>query len=55
MRTIEYTATLLSDGHLSMPKEIKEELGLDKNSLVQVAIAKKTKAKNKSIKDFFIG
>ncbi len=40
MKTAEYTGTILSDGHIDIPKNIREELNLQKNSMVRVTLVK---------------
>ena len=36
MKVIKYIATVLPDGHLSLPEEIKKKKGLTANSKVKV-------------------
>ena len=38
MKAIKYTAKVLPDGHLSLPEEIKEKMGLTPNSKVNVVL-----------------
>jgi bifunctional DNA-binding transcriptional regulator/antitoxin component of YhaV-PrlF toxin-antitoxin module len=38
MKTINYSAKVLPDGHLSLPEEIIEKLGLAINSTVEVTL-----------------
>ncbi|MBI4650086.1 hypothetical protein HY745_02130 [Candidatus Desantisbacteria bacterium] len=40
MKTAEYTGTILSDGHIDIPKNIRKELKLQKNSMVRVTLVK---------------
>lgn len=49
MKTINYSAKVLPDGHLSLPKEIIEKLGLAINSTVEVTLKldrKRERARN---------
>jgi len=38
MKTINYTAKVLPDGHISLPHEIKEAMGLVVNSVVKITL-----------------
>ena len=38
MKTVNYSAKVLPDGHLSLPEEIFEKLGLAINSTVEVTL-----------------
>lgn len=38
MKNIKYIAKVLPDGHLSLPEEIKEKMGLTANSRVKVVL-----------------
>ena len=51
MKAINYSAKVLSDGHLSLPKEIIEKLGLTINSRVEVTLKLDRKREN-AIKAF---
>lgn len=50
-KAINYSARVLSDGHLSLPDEIRREMGLVVNSIVKVTL-KTDKRKEKAIKAF---
>ena len=52
MKTAEYTTTILPDGHLFIPKEVKKKLDLTETSKVKVIIAKEEKEKNGSTQEF---
>ena len=52
MKTVKYTTTILSDGHLFIPEDVKKELELDNNSIVKVVIAKEEGIKAKSTEEF---
>ncbi|KAF5424239.1 MAG: hypothetical protein C5S41_05535 [Candidatus Methanomarinus sp.] len=41
MKVINYTAKVLPDGHLSLPEDIKKEMGLIVNSTVKITLEKK--------------
>lgn len=45
----EYTARLLKDGHLSIPKEIIDKLKIDKESKLRVTVEVEGKAKKEKI------
>lgn len=47
MKTIEYKANVLPDGHLSLPKSVKKRLRLETNSIVKVKILKDDKENRK--------
>lgn len=51
MKVINYTARVLPDGHLSLPEEIKKEIGLEINSIVKV-ILERGVHREKAIKAF---
>ena len=51
MKAINYTAKVLPDGHISLPNEIKEEMGLAVNSVVRVRLERDVKKEN-AIKAF---
>jgi len=53
MKAINYTAKVLPDGHISLPDEIKEEMGLAVNSVVRVRLERDVKKEN-AIKAFGI-
>lgn len=38
MKTVKYIAKVLPDGHLSLPEEIREKMGLVANSRVKVVL-----------------
>ncbi|MCX9014424.1 MAG: hypothetical protein OIN89_06480 [Candidatus Methanoperedens sp.] len=38
MKSLNYTARVLSDGHISLPAEIKEAMGLAVNSVVKITL-----------------
>lgn len=40
MKVINYTAKVLPDGHISLPYEIKEAMGLAVNSVVKITLEK---------------
>ena len=40
MKVINYTAKVLPDGHISLPHEIKEAMGLAVNSVVKITLEK---------------
>jgi bifunctional DNA-binding transcriptional regulator/antitoxin component of YhaV-PrlF toxin-antitoxin module len=50
-KAINYSARVLSDGHLSLPDEIRREMGLAVNSIVKVTL-KTDKQKERAIKAF---
>ncbi len=52
MKTVEYTTTILPDGHLAIPKEVKKKLDLTETSKVKVIIAKEEKEKIRSTQEF---
>ena len=41
MKAINYIAKVLPDGHLSLPEDIKKEMGLIVNSTVKITLEKK--------------
>jgi hypothetical protein len=45
----EYTARLLKDGHISIPKEIIDKLKIDKESKLRVTVEMEGKAKKEKI------
>ena len=45
----EYTARLLKDGHLSIPKDIIDKLKIDKESKLRVTVEVEGKAKKEKI------
>lgn len=51
MKTINYSAKVLPDGHLSLPEEIIEKLGLAINSTVEVTL-KVDRKRERAIKAF---
>lgn len=51
MKAIEYIAKVLPDGHLSLPEEIKEKMGLSANSRVKVVLEREAK-REKAIEAF---
>lgn len=51
MKTINYSAKVLPDGHLSLPEEIIEKLGLAINSTVEVTL-KVDRKRESAIKAF---
>lgn len=51
MKTINYSAKVLPDGHLSLPEEIIEKLGLAINSTVEVTL-KLDRKRESAIKAF---
>jgi hypothetical protein len=51
MKAVNYTAKILSDGHLSLPQEIRQELDLSVNTLVKVTLKIDTR-REKAIKAF---
>jgi len=53
MKAINYTAKILPDGHISLPDEIKEEMGLAVNNVVRVRLERDVKKEN-AIKAFGI-
>ncbi len=42
MKAINYIAKVLPDGHLSLPEDIKKEMGLIVNSTVKITLEKKS-------------
>ena len=46
MKTINYTAKILPDGHISIPEKIKKEMGLAVNSVVRVTLESDTSREN---------
>lgn len=46
MKTVNYSAKVLPDGHLSLPAEIFEKLGLTINSSVEVTLKLNRKREN---------
>jgi bifunctional DNA-binding transcriptional regulator/antitoxin component of YhaV-PrlF toxin-antitoxin module len=53
MKAINYTAKVLSNGHISLPNEIREKMGLAVNSVVRVTLERDVKKEN-AIKAFGI-
>lgn len=51
MKAVNYTAKILSDGHLSLPQEIRQELDLAVNTMVNVTLKIDTR-REKAIKAF---
>lgn len=51
MKAVNYTAKILSDGHLSLPQEIRQELDLSVNTRVKVTLKIDTR-REKAIKAF---
>jgi hypothetical protein len=51
MKVINYTAKVLPDGHLSLPEDIKKEMGLIVNSTVKITLEKKNR-KDEAIRAF---
>ena len=51
MKAVKYIAKVLPDGHLSLPKEIKEKMGLTANSRVKVVLEREAK-REKAIEAF---
>ena len=51
MNAIKYIAKVLPDGHLSLPEEIKEKMGLAANSRVKVVLAREAQ-REKAIEAF---
>ncbi len=51
IKAVNYTAKVLPDGHLSLPDDIKVELGLVINSTVKVSLTRDIK-REKAIKAF---
>ncbi len=51
MKAIEYIAKVLPDGHLSLPEEIREKMGLAANSRVKVVLEREAQ-KEKAIEAF---
>ncbi|MDZ7261164.1 MAG: hypothetical protein ONB05_03535 [candidate division KSB1 bacterium] len=41
VEVLEYEATVLADGHLSLPLKIREKLGLQRNEKVRIKLYKK--------------
>ena len=52
MKTAEYTTSILPDGHLAIPKEVKKKLDLTGTSKVKVIIAKEEEEKTGSTQGF---
>jgi bifunctional DNA-binding transcriptional regulator/antitoxin component of YhaV-PrlF toxin-antitoxin module len=46
MKAINYTAKVLPDGHISLPHEIKEAMGLVVNSVVKITLEKDVQKEN---------
>ena len=46
MKAINYTAKVLPDGHISLPYEIKEAMGLAVNSVVKVTLERDVRKEN---------
>lgn len=55
METYEYRATLLKDGHLSIPPEIKGRLKKDSQFRVLIMIEEDEKWNKAATSDFFKG
>ena len=53
MKVINYTVKVLPDGHISLPHEIKEALGLAVNSVVRITLEKDMRKEN-ALKAFCI-
>jgi hypothetical protein len=51
MKAINYIAKVLPDGHLSLPEDIKKEMGLIVNSTVKITLEKKIR-KDEAIRAF---
>ncbi|MCK5217675.1 MAG: hypothetical protein KAJ93_07795 [Methanosarcinales archaeon] len=51
MKAINYIAKVLPDGHLSLPEDIKKEMGLIVNSTVKITLEKKNR-KDEAIRAF---
>ncbi len=51
MKAVNYTAKILSDGYLSLPQKIRQELDLSVNTLVKVTLKIDT-SREKAIKAF---
>ena len=51
MKAIKYIAKVLPDGHLSLPEEIKEKMGLAANSRVKVVLEREVQ-REKEIEAF---
>lgn len=51
MKAIHYTAKVLSDGHLSLPENVKKEMGLVVNSTVKITLEKNTR-REEAVKAF---
>ncbi|MEA2033880.1 MAG: hypothetical protein U9N40_00060 [Euryarchaeota archaeon] len=51
MKTINYTAKILPDGHIPLPEKIKKEMGLAVNSVVRITLERDTPREN-AIKAF---
>jgi bifunctional DNA-binding transcriptional regulator/antitoxin component of YhaV-PrlF toxin-antitoxin module len=51
MKTINYTARVLPDGHISLPYEIKEAMGLTVDSVVKITLERDVR-KESAIKAF---
>ncbi len=46
MKTINYTAKVLPDGHISLPYEIKEAMGLAVDSVVKITLERDMQKEN---------
>jgi len=46
MKTINYTAKVLPDGHISLPYEIKEAMGLAVDSVVKITLERDVRKEN---------
>ncbi|KAF5410933.1 MAG: hypothetical protein C5S43_04010 [Candidatus Methanocomedens sp.] len=46
MKAINYTAKVLPGGHISLPHEIKEAMGLVVNSVVKITLEKDVRKEN---------
>ncbi len=46
MKTINYTAKVLPDGHISLPYEIKEAMGLAVDSVVKITLERDVQKEN---------
>jgi hypothetical protein len=51
MKAINYTAKVLPDGHLSLPENVKKEMGLAVNSTVKITLEKTTR-RDEAVKAF---
>ncbi len=46
MKTINYTAKVLPDGHISLPYKIKEAMGLTVDSVVKITLERDVQKEN---------